>query len=137
MGKKKNKIIAKQSPAYSSTQITKGKDKRKRVEKFRDIALQPDNEGESEYIDSKTTKKILRAFAKQKSELQLNIDGNQPSTQSVKPTVTFQQNVEGSDDSDSDLLSDTGDENHEFEAFEKTLAMSKADEEAFMRFQKG
>lgn len=139
MGRKKNKIIAKgqKSPVYG-TQKTKRNDNRKRAEKFRDIVLRPESddfEKGDEYIDSKTTKKILRAFEKQKTELQLSNVGTSASVNFSKPMVTFQQTAEDSDDSDLNL-SDAGEETNEFEAFEKTFEMSKADEEAFMRFQK-
>lgn len=140
MGKKQNKIFAKseKSPSYGN-QVSKRSKGRPQPEKFRDIVLRPDSDEErnDEYIDSKTTKKILRAFEKQKTELQ--IGSNAPTSHhNVKPvptsSVRFQQKVE-SDESDSEVSDDGGDGANEIEAFEKTLEMSEADEAAFMRFQ--
>lgn len=140
MGKKKNKIFAKseKSPSFGN-QVSKRNKGRPQPEKFRDIVLRPDSDDEQndEYIDSKTTKKILRAFEKQKTELQI---GSSASAQHFKQVsvsnVRFQQRAdEDSDESESDNV-DRDDELDDIEVFEKTLEMSAADEEAFMRFQK-
>lgn len=145
MGKKKNKIITKYKSSVSlENQITKKSTKRKDQEKFRDIVLRADSddEGNGEYIDSKTSKRIFRAVEAQRMELQ----GIETVGKVKKPTqnigksqgVRF-QNVEMDSDEDSEPEldnDDEGDVDNEVDAFRESFKMSEEDERALALFQK-
>jgi hypothetical protein len=144
MGKKKNKIVTKYKSSVSlENQITKKSPKRKeQQEKFRDIVLRADSddEGNEEFIDSKTSKRILRAVEKQRMEFQGITPGkvHKPLQVGGKAQGVRFQNVEMNSDEDSEPEYDDegGDIDNEVDAFRESFKMSEEDERALALFQK-
>lgn len=135
MGKKKNKI----NTSFGHTQgfeeqINEGRVAKKKSKKLGDIKLR--NEIEDEYIDPKTTQRILNAVQKQRLELAKEF-GPTPGEASSRGLydVKKETTMRGSDsESEPEHFDDGKDEYNENDFFDD-LKMNEEDERALQMFQ--
>lgn len=135
--KKKNKITA--SFGYSQgleDQINDGRVTKQKPKKFDKIKLRYEEE-DNEYIDPKTTQRILQAAQKQRAELAKEF-GPTPSEAKSKGLFDTKKNVRfagSDDDSEDEKFDDDGREEYTENDFFDDLKINDEDEKALEMFQ--
>jgi essential nuclear protein 1 len=132
MGKKKNKINTNFSHSQGfEEQINDGKVAKKKSKKLGDIKMRDEEE---EYIDPRTTQRILNAAQKQRLELAKEF-GPTPGEASKSGLYNFKKPMKGSDsESDSEQIEDDKEEYNANDFFDD-LKMNEEDERALEMFQ--
>lgn len=135
MGKKKNKINTSFGHSQGfEEQINEGRVAKKKSKKLGDIKLRSD--AEDEFIDPKTTQRILNAAQKQRLELAQEF-GPTPGEASSRGLYDVKKAtaLKGSDsESDSEQFEDGKEEYNENDFFDD-LKMNEEDERALQMFQ--
>jgi essential nuclear protein 1 len=133
MGKKKDKINTNFGHTQGfDEQINEGRVVKKKNKKLGDIKMR--NEIDDEYIDPKTTQRILNAAQKQRLELAKEF-GPTPGEASSRGLYDVKKAMKGSDsESDSEQMGDGRDEYNENDFFDD-LKMNEDDERALQMFQ--
>lgn len=137
--KKKNKITA--SFGYSQgfeDQINDGRVAKPKAKKFDKIKLRYEEE-DNEYIDPKTTQRILQAAQKQRAELAKEF-GPTPSEAKSKGLYDAKKNVrfagsEDESDVEDEKFDDDGRDNYTENDFFDDLKINDEDEKALEMFQ--
>ena len=132
MGKKKNKINANFGHSQGfEEQINEGRIGKKKSKKLGDIKLRNEDE---EFIDPKTTQRILNAAQKQRLELAKEF-GPTPGEASKQGLYDFKKTGKGSDsESESEQFEDEKEEYNSNDFFDD-LKMNEDDERALQMFQ--
>lgn len=135
MGKKKNKINTSFGHSQGfEEQITEGRVAKKKNRKLGDIKLRQEDV-EDEYIDPRTTQRILNAAQKQRLELAKEF-GPTPGEASSKGLYDVKKEpMKGSDsESEAEQFDDNNEEYNENDFFDD-LKMNEEDERALAMFQ--
>lgn len=113
--------------------MTEGRVAKNKNKKLGKIKLRSDDE--DEYIDPKTTQRILKAAQKQRLELAQEF-GPTPGEASSRGLYEVKQPMRGSDNDDSETEdADDGKEEYNEHDFFDDLKMNAEDEHALMMFQ--
>lgn len=137
--KKKNKITASYGNSQGlEDQINSGRVAKSKAKKFDKIKLRNEEDEDNEYIDPKTTQRILKAAQKQRAELAQEF-GPTPSEAKTKKLFDTKKTARfaGSDESDveEEKFDDDGRDEYTENDFFDDLKINDEDEKALEMFQ--